>query len=149
MTDIVTQQKHGALRGRFIQLGDPNNEEIESALPSIALVYFEGNVDEDSFIETVKNLLNNGVESFCLSGKKASHLEDIVDDEIINGKFEKGTLFRRKSILTSFHEDESIEDIALYIETQVRLNKLNPIVNVIYDKPSETLSGWKAVLCVV
>lgn len=149
MTDIVTQQKHDGLRGRFIQLGEPNNKEIESALPSIALVYFEGKVNDDSFIEVVKSLLNNGVESFCLSGKKASHLEDMVDDEIINGKFEKRTLFKRKSIPTSVHEDESIEDIVLYIETQVRLNKLNPIVNVIYDKPSETLSGWKAVLSAV
>jgi hypothetical protein len=43
------------------------------------------------------------VESFCLSGKKASHLEDMVDDEIINGKFEKRTLFKRKSIPTIIH----------------------------------------------
>lgn len=146
MTNLVTQQIHDSLRGRFIKLGEGKNKKIESALPSIALVYFEEEVDDASFIEAVKNLLNNGVENFCLAGKKANHLEDIVDDEIINGGFEKGSLFKRKSIPTSVHDDESIEDIALYIETQVRLNKLNPIVNVIYDAPSETLLSWKAVL---
>lgn len=149
MTDIVIQQKHDSLRGRFIELGELGNKEIESALPSVVLVYFEEEVDDDSFIEAVKNLLNNGVERFCLSGKKTEHLQDIVFDEIINGNFEKVGLFKRKPILVSTHADESMEDIALFIGTQVWLNKFNPILNVIYDKPSETISRWKVVLSAV
>lgn len=146
MSGKITQEKHDSLRGRFIQLIEVKNKKIESVLPSIALVYLEGEVNENSFVDAIKHLLNSGVENFCMSGKKTSYLGDIVDDEVINGKFEKRKFFKHKSILTSIHENESIEDIALYIETQVRLRKLNPIVNVIYDKPSKILSDWKAVL---
>lgn len=149
MTDIAKPQNHDCLRGRLIQIGEANSKGFDSALPSIALVCFEEEVDDECFIETVNSLLNNGVECFCLSGKNASHLEDIVDDEIINGKFEKGYFFNKKSIPTSVHEGESIEDIAFFIETQVRLNKLNPIVNVIYDKSSEKVLAWKNVLGIV
>lgn len=137
---------HEGLRGRLIQLEKAMTQQFESALPSVALVHFENEVDNDVFKKSITNLLENGVECFCISGVNASLLEDVVDDVIINGDYEKVSLFKRKSIPTSLHADESVDEIALFIETQVRLNKLNPIINVIHDAPSTTLSEWKKVL---
>jgi len=146
MSQQVVQEAHDGLRGRLVRLEEAAKQEFASTLPSLAVIYVEEPFDRDNFEEVIVNLLDSGVVNFCVTGKDTINVADSIDDIIINGGYEKDGWFKRKSIPTSIHQDENIVDTIQFIDTQVRLRKLNPIVNVIYDKPSDTLSDWKKVL---
>ena len=47
MSSGLNQEAYEGLRGRFIQLEKATNQKFESALPSLALVHIENEIDND------------------------------------------------------------------------------------------------------
>jgi hypothetical protein len=97
--------------GKLLVISDRENifQEIEKAgiFPCVVLItaWVKETTQTEFWELIIKRLLESGCTYFVCAGTYAENLHDLVDEVIFS-------LEKKKTIVTTYHEDESAEDVA-------------------------------------